>query len=307
MDVSVRSLVDRLVPIDDLMFRKMAEDVPFCQELLRTILGDAELRVEGLPIPQASVTNLQGRSAVLDAYCVLGNGRRINIEVQSSPQEDFQRRVRYYASLLTANVTEPGTLFKDIPDVCIVYISQFDPFGAGLTTYHVDRVVRETGVHKYNGMSEVYVDATRRNDSAVSRLMRILVDPGVYDYVSFPQTSRRKRVFMDTEEGKRVMCELVEEYAQSVARQAAEQAAALALQKGREQGVEQGIEQGLERGIEQGIEQGIERGIERGRTEALRSLVEDGLITADVAAARLGMSEEAFQAQADLNSEASGA
>ena len=34
-----------LNPIDDLMFRKMAEHKEFCEEILRVILGDYELVV----------------------------------------------------------------------------------------------------------------------------------------------------------------------------------------------------------------------------------------------------------------------
>ena len=55
-----------LNPIDDLMFRKMAEDVGFCEEILRVILEDNELKVLET-IPQWTGTNLQGRSVILDA------------------------------------------------------------------------------------------------------------------------------------------------------------------------------------------------------------------------------------------------
>lgn len=36
----IREEARKLNPIDDLMFRKMAEDVQFCQEILRVILSD---------------------------------------------------------------------------------------------------------------------------------------------------------------------------------------------------------------------------------------------------------------------------
>jgi hypothetical protein len=38
--VKIREEAKKLNPIDDLMFRKMAEDKEFCQEILRVILGD---------------------------------------------------------------------------------------------------------------------------------------------------------------------------------------------------------------------------------------------------------------------------
>ena len=60
-----------------------------------------------------------------------------------------------------------------------------------------------------------------------------------------------------------------------------------------------GIEQGMERGIEQGREQGMERGIEQGKLAMLASLVDDGLITAQEAAKRLGLSIEEYTRRAD--------
>ena len=48
------------------MFRKMAEDTEFCQEILRVILEDNQLIVLE-STPQWTGANLQGRSVILDA------------------------------------------------------------------------------------------------------------------------------------------------------------------------------------------------------------------------------------------------
>ena len=70
--------VRALNPIDDLMFRKMAEDIAFCEEILRVILEDNGLKVIET-IPQWTGTNLQGRSVILDAKCVKSDGKQVNI------------------------------------------------------------------------------------------------------------------------------------------------------------------------------------------------------------------------------------
>ena len=41
----IREEAKKLNPIDDLMFRTMAEDKNFCEEILRVILSDSELTV----------------------------------------------------------------------------------------------------------------------------------------------------------------------------------------------------------------------------------------------------------------------
>lgn len=123
----IREEAKKLNSIDDLMFRTMAEDKKFCEEILRVILSDSELTVLEA-IPQYTGTNPQGRSVILDAKCVLGSVRKIDIEVQRANDDDHQKRVRYNGSILTVNLTDPGEKFKDVPDVCVAFISRFDIF-----------------------------------------------------------------------------------------------------------------------------------------------------------------------------------
>ena len=49
-----------LVPIDDVMFQKIYEDINVCQELISTILGEPVTVIS--VTPQDSIMNLQGRS-----------------------------------------------------------------------------------------------------------------------------------------------------------------------------------------------------------------------------------------------------
>ena len=262
MDPRAMDVVRRLNPIDDIMFRKMAESKGFCEEVLRAILGDEELVIEEAVIPQSSITNLQGRSVVPDAFCTTGSGMRVNIEVQKADDDDHQRRVRYHASLITANIADPGTQFGAVPDVCVVYIARFDVFKGDLPIYHVDRKVRETGTRKYNGLSEVYVNGACRDGSAISRLMRIFMEDDAYDRDEFPRVSQRKWLFKESEEGRAIMCELVEAYAREVA--------------------------------ENARREGIEQGIDRGRRQTMQRLVSEGAIAAAYAAETLGIDERAF-------------
>ena len=112
----IREEAEKLNPIDDLLFRKMAEEKDFCEEILRVILGDNALTVTEAH-PQYAVTNLQGRSVILDAKCIAGDGKHINVEVQKSDHDDHQRRVRYHGSVLTANITE------NVLKKCQMYVS----------------------------------------------------------------------------------------------------------------------------------------------------------------------------------------
>lgn len=211
----VVKLVKDLKPIDDVMFQKMCEDKETLQEIISTILGE-KVVVETV-IPQNSIQNLQGRSVRLDALCIRENGAYVLVEVQRSDNDDHERRVRYNASVVTANATPKSTKFKDVKNVTSIYISQFDIFGAGLPVYHIDRTVRETGEVRNNGFIEIYVNAVSKDRSSeknanVSDLMKLFIDPDEYDFHKFPAFSARKHIFKNTQKGAVEMGEKVEEY-----------------------------------------------------------------------------------------------
>lgn len=154
--------------------------------------------------------NLQGRSVILDAKCILGNGKFINIEVQKADDDNHQKRVRYNGAVLTTNVTDAGVKFEKVPDVCVVFISKFDVFNSSHVVYNIDRVVRQTGEVVNNGFEEIYVSACVRDDSDVSELMDIFTNDSSYNVDKYPVTSSIKKRYKETEEGNKIMCAIME-------------------------------------------------------------------------------------------------
>ena len=102
--------VKDLRPIDDVFFEVLADDIPFCQEMLRILLEDENLVVKDV-IVQSSQRNLYGRSVRLDALCILGNGKKCNVEVQRSDNDDHVRRVRFNASSIAVKDSQKKDCF----------------------------------------------------------------------------------------------------------------------------------------------------------------------------------------------------
>ena len=176
--LEVESIVAQLRAIDDIMFRKLCENIAFVEEILRVILEDDKITVVEV-IPQNSLQNLRGRSVILDAYCRLSNGSYCNVEVQRSDSDDHFRRVRYHAACITANVVDPGERFEQVDDLVVVYISEFDPFDEGRTVYHVRNMVEETGCAVLDGLREIYVNTKHNDGSEIAELMQCLLEPVV--------------------------------------------------------------------------------------------------------------------------------
>ena len=240
-----------LNPIDDLMFRKMAEHKEFCEEILRVILDDYELVVTDNM--QFDLKNLQGRSVILDAKCITGDGRYINIEVQKANDDNHLKRVRYNASVLTANVTEAGKQFEFVPDVCIIFISAFDLFKGNLPLYHVKKVVMETEQIIDDGLTEIYVNAAVDDGSKLARLMKVFTANNAYDEADFPVTSEIKSRFKKDEGGSIKMDATLQKWMQ------------------------ESEEIGEKRGEKRGREVGMMIGIEECAKKIARTMLEEGL------------------------------
>lgn len=204
-------------PIDDTFFEVLADDVPFCQEILRVILEDDKLIVKSVTV-QKDEKNLVGRSVRLDALCELGDKTKCNIEIQRSDNDNHFKRIRYNASCITASETEPGKRFENVPTVIVVYISEFDLLEAGKTTYHIDKVVRETGEIVNDGLRTICVNTKIDDGTEIAELMKLFLEKEVNN-PKFPVFSNRVNYIKHSEGGNRQMCEVMEKYAKEYAKE----------------------------------------------------------------------------------------
>lgn len=156
--------------------------------------------------------NLVGRSVRLDTLCILGDETQCNIEVQRSNNDNHLKRIRYNASCITASATEPGKKFENVPAVIVVYISEFDLLNGGKTTYHIDKVVRETGEIVDDGLKIICVNTKIDDGTEISELMRLFLQKEVNN-PKFPAFSNRMNYIKHSEGGNKQMCEVMEKYA----------------------------------------------------------------------------------------------
>ena len=63
-----------------------------------------------------------------------------------------------------------------------------------------------------------------------------------------------------------------------------------------DRGMQRGIQEGMQRGIQEGMQRGIQKGIQRGGNYMIYSLVQDGLISPETGADRLGISVKKLKA-----------
>lgn len=201
--------------IDDAFFETLADDRAFCQEILRVILSDKKLVVEDV-IVQNSKRNLYGRSVRLDALCTLGNGTKCNIEVQRSNNDNHLKRVRYNAASIAVVDSQRGDKFRELEDLYVVYISEFDVFHGGYTKYHVDSVVRETGKKVKDGLDAVCDVMERYEEIAAEKALEKANIKAVKNMIKVFQATKRQILQIYSEkEYEQAVKELEEEEAET--------------------------------------------------------------------------------------------
>ena len=258
-----KEYVKKLNPIDDIIFRKMAENKEFCEEILRVFLQDSYLKVLNNK-SQYAITNIDRRSVILDAYCELRDGKRVNIEVQNADNVNHQKRVRYYSSVLTTSLMKKGEDFDNVPEVCMIYICNFDVFRENKSLYLIKRVIDGSNTVVDNGLKEIYISANINDGSALSELMEVFTKDNSYSD-NFPVTSRLKHNFKYVKEGNKMTDAMRELY-------------------------DIFEEETKEEWIKEGRKRGRKEGIKEGAINILLTLVKDGIISTEEAAKRANIS-----------------
>ena len=207
-------------PIDDTFFEVLADDIGVCQEMLRIILEDEKLVVKDV-IVQSSERNLYGRSVRLDALCILGNGKKCNVEVQRSNKDHHLKRVRFNASVITVRDSQTDDKFEETIDLIVVYISEFDIFKRGRVIYHVDSVIRETQEKVDDGLERVFVNTTVKDETSISEYMGCFQQKEI-DNAKFPKLTNRVHYLKHEEGGVNAVCEIMRKYSDEAYKQGEE-------------------------------------------------------------------------------------
>ena len=135
----------------------------------------------------------------------------MNIEVQNADNVNHQKRVRYYSSVLTTSLMKKGESFENVPEVCMIYICNFDIFKENKSSYLIKRVIAGSNREVYNGLKEIYISANINDGTILSELMGVFTKDDCYSD-NFPVTSKMKYDFKYVKEGNKMTDAMKELY-----------------------------------------------------------------------------------------------
>ena len=207
---------------DNLMTLVFDRNIEAAELLLNVILQRNDLKVLEV-VAQREYRNPMsgGRSITIDIYAKDRDNKIYDIEVQRSSAGADVHRARFHSSMIDTKMLKAGQEFRDIHDSYVIFITAGDVIGAGCPLYHIDRMIKETGVYFGDGSHILYVNGSFQDDSdPVGKLMhdfRCLSSANMF----YPVLAKQVKYFKETEGGQEIMCQVFEELAEKRAKERA--------------------------------------------------------------------------------------
>ena len=249
--------IKQLRLMDDTFFNSCFDgNIPCMEVVLRAVLGNDRLRVTEV-ITQQSVPNLYGRAVRFDALAT--DGETIyDIEIQRSDEGAIPRRARFNSSMIDSREVSKGTLFPDLPEAYVIFITEHDVWKRGKPLYTVRRTFEDTEEVFNDGTHILYVNGECQNESPLGRLMHDFFCSDPNDMYS-DVLAERVRFFKEDEKGVAAMCNVMKEI------------------------YDDGFASGEAQGEARGEVRGEIRGAETERIKSIKNLISSLGITAEAA------------------------
>ena len=249
--------IKQLRLIDDTFFNSCFDgNIPCMEVVLRAVLGNDRLRVTEV-ITQQSVPNLYGRAVRFDALAT--DGETIyDVEIQRSDEGAIPRRARFNSSMIDSREVSKGTLFPDLPETYVIFITEHDVWKRGKPLYKVRRTFEDTEDVFDDGAHILYVNGECQSESPLGRLMHDFFCSNPNDMYS-DVLAERVRFFKEDEKGVAAMCNVMKEI------------------------YDDGFASGEAQGEARGEVRGEIRGAETERIKSIKNLISSLGITAEAA------------------------
>ena len=149
----------------------------------------------------------------------------INIDVQRSAGNDDVRRTRFHEGIITINTTPKGSAYKDVPNVVVIYISEYDAIGSKELITKVYRMYKRKGeyVEVEDGQLIIYINATVRDGSLLSEMMEIFLSDHEVHNSNFPKLCEAINYYKSDEKGYGEMCAIVDKLIEEVSMELTEE------------------------------------------------------------------------------------
>ena len=138
------TLLKNLTIKNNFMFAAVMSDEENCKGFLERVLPIKIDHVE-ISTEKSIVYHPKYKGVRLDVYAKDEKNTRYNVEMQVLKQPALGRRSRYYQSHMDMDILVKGCNYAELPDSYVIFLCDFDPFGAGKYRYTFQITCREVG------------------------------------------------------------------------------------------------------------------------------------------------------------------
>ena len=248
---------------DDFMFGKVMQDPEICAGVIERLL---HIKVDHLEYPELQKVispYYTSRGIRLDVY-VKDSDRVFDIEMQATPQDALEKRMRYYQSMLDIDDLIRGSSYDELKESYVIFICKSSPFKE-------DTPDRNHPVYKFETMCRDYPDLIF-NDSAYKLIYNASAyetekDPELRAFLNFVCKNNADDNFI------RKITSLIEKIKQNEINKTEY----MSMNIHEYDKFRAGKKEGIAEGMAEGIKQGTLAGAHQKAVEAARNLKKNGI------------------------------
>lgn len=199
---------------DDFLSLVLDKNYEATEYVLNTILNRNDLKVTNVVVQKDYFNHMAGgRNIVIDIYAEDSTGKVYDIEVQRADSGAKPQRARFHSAMIDTRLLKEKQKFTEIKDSYVIFITQNDVLKGGLPIYHIDRTIKELKNKSFDdGNHIIYVNGAYKDDT--SEIGRMVHDFGCVRASDMYNNILKKQVsyFKETEGGRDIMCEMIENY-----------------------------------------------------------------------------------------------
>lgn len=207
-----RALVSQFNLMDDTFFSVVMRDKAACEYLLSALMSKAVRIIKHKT--QYSIRNIECHSVVLDALVEDSEHNLYNVEAQKEDEGNHERRMRYNQTAVDWTYLEKGKRYSKLPELYIIFISEFDTFKLGKNNYSLSLYIDGTDTKCDDGIHRLYFNTAVDDGTDLSKLLQYMADSNA-ENAGFGSLSKAVKQHKIVNEGVDSMCKAVEDYANS--------------------------------------------------------------------------------------------
>lgn len=164
-----RKQLKELTLKDNFMFGAVMMEEENCKRFLELALGFPIERVE-VSKEKSIVYHPEYKGVRLDVYAKDEKSTRYNVEMQVAKKPELGKRVRYYHGQIDMELLLSGSDYTELPEVYVIFICDFDPFGKKKYRYTFERrCAEDTEICLQEGCKSIFLSTCGENDEGVPK------------------------------------------------------------------------------------------------------------------------------------------